>query len=157
MFISRGWWTVTLLSMHLWPDNSHPSRGLYTHPHILMDSNRNPWNPWNTQVFPFSLSILLHGHAHLSFPLQVCEQLNAWLGEFQFILNKMAPGNFDWSMHALLFLHTECIINAQVEKVKRTLLGLFIFLCREPHIHLYTPETCLRQKHIGIGISSLGI
>jgi hypothetical protein len=66
---------------------------------------------------PFHSSV---GHAHLSFPLQACEQLNAWLGGFQSILNKMTPGNFDWSMHALLFLHTERIINAQVEKAKRT-------------------------------------
>ncbi len=50
---------------------------------------------------------------------QACEQLNAWIGGFQNVLNKMTIGNFDWSLHALLFLHTQRVIKAQREKLKR--------------------------------------
>ncbi len=45
--------------------------------------------------------------------------MNAWLGGFQPILNKMAPGNFNWLLHTLLFLHTERVIMAQKEKTTR--------------------------------------
>jgi hypothetical protein len=50
---------------------------------------------------------------------QACEQLNAWLGGFQPILNRMTPGNFNWFLHSLLFLHTERVIEAQKEKKQR--------------------------------------
>ncbi len=50
---------------------------------------------------------------------QACEQLNAWIGGFQYVLNKMTIGNFDWSLHALLFLHTHRVIKAQSDKLKR--------------------------------------
>jgi hypothetical protein len=47
--------------------------------------------------------------------------LNAWIGGFQSVLNKMKPSNFDWCMHALLFLHTERVVKAQQEKQQRDL------------------------------------
>jgi hypothetical protein len=50
--------------------------------------------------------------------LQACEQLNAWIGGFQPILNKMTPNNFNWLLHSLLFLHTERVIKAQEEKAQ---------------------------------------
>ena len=31
----------------------------------------------------------------------------------------MTQGNFDWCLHALLFLHTERVIKAQMEKRQR--------------------------------------
>ncbi len=31
----------------------------------------------------------------------------------------MTIGNFDWSLHALLFLHTQRVIKAQSDKLKR--------------------------------------
>lgn len=44
---------------------------------------------------------------------QACEQLNAWLGGFQTILNKMTVDNFNWTLHTLLFLHTKKVIALQ--------------------------------------------
>ncbi|KAF9493477.1 hypothetical protein BDN71DRAFT_1395002, partial [Pleurotus eryngii] len=41
-----------------------------------------------------------------AFNTQACEQLNAWLGGFQTVLNWMTVSNFDFTMHVLLFLHT---------------------------------------------------
>ena len=31
----------------------------------------------------------------------------------------MTPNNFNWFLHSLLFLHTQCIIKAQKEKVNK--------------------------------------
>ncbi|KAF8878976.1 hypothetical protein CPB84DRAFT_1817459 [Gymnopilus junonius] len=45
-------------------------------------------------------------YAKCAFNTQVCEQLNAWLGGFQSIMNCMTPGNFNWFMHVMLFYHT---------------------------------------------------
>ncbi|KAJ8689057.1 hypothetical protein PTI98_013121 [Pleurotus ostreatus] len=42
-----------------------------------------------------------------AFNTQACEQLNAWLGGFQTVLNRMTVSNFDFTMHVLLFLHTQ--------------------------------------------------
>lgn len=44
---------------------------------------------------------------------QACEQLNAWLGGFQYVLNRMTPTNFNWFLHTMLFLHTQKIIKQQ--------------------------------------------
>ena len=35
------------------------------------------------------------------------------------MLNKMTPGNFDWCLHALLFIHTERVIKTQKQKAAR--------------------------------------
>ena len=39
--------------------------------------------------------------------------MNAWLGGFESILKRMTPGNFNWLIHVMLFLHTVYIINKQ--------------------------------------------
>ena len=57
-----------------------------------------------------------HPHYKHAFNTQACEQLNAWLGGFQSILNKMTVNNFNWTLHALLFLHTQKVINKQNAK-----------------------------------------
>jgi hypothetical protein len=46
-----------------------------------------------------------------AFNTQACEQLNAWIGGFEFILKKMTPGNFNWFLHTMLFYHTQYVIN----------------------------------------------
>ncbi|KAF9492910.1 hypothetical protein BDN71DRAFT_1591371 [Pleurotus eryngii] len=51
-----------------------------------------------------------------AFNTQACEQLNAWLGGFQTVLNQMTVSNFDFTMHVLLFLHTQRVIARQQEK-----------------------------------------
>jgi hypothetical protein len=48
-----------------------------------------------------------------AFNTQACEQLNAWLGGFEFILKKMTPSNFNWFLHTMLFYHTQHVINKQ--------------------------------------------
>jgi hypothetical protein len=42
--------------------------------------------------------------------------LNAWLGGFQNILNKMTASNFNWFLHAMLFIHTERVIIKQKQR-----------------------------------------
>jgi hypothetical protein len=50
--------------------------------------------------------------------LKACEQLNAWLGGYQTVLNKMTAGNFNWFLHSMLFLHTERVILKQQQKAQ---------------------------------------
>jgi len=50
---------------------------------------------------------------------QECEQLNAWIGGFQPVLNRTTPNNFNWFLHSLLFLHTQGIIKAQQDKAMK--------------------------------------
>ena len=45
-----------------------------------------------------------------AFNTQACEQLNAWLGGFETMLRRMTLGNFDWFLHAMLFYHTQRMI-----------------------------------------------
>jgi CxC5 like cysteine cluster associated with KDZ transposases/CxC6 like cysteine cluster associated with KDZ transposases len=49
-----------------------------------------------------------YGHTYYrnAFNTQACEQLNAWLGGFESILRRMAPGNFNWFLHTMLTYHT---------------------------------------------------
>jgi hypothetical protein len=45
--------------------------------------------------------------------------LNAWLGGFESIVNKMNGANFDWFLHTMLFIHTQRVIQKQREKEER--------------------------------------
>jgi hypothetical protein len=47
---------------------------------------------------------------------QACEQLNAWIGGFQGIVNRMTIYNFKWFLHAMLFIHTQRVIRKQKKK-----------------------------------------
>ncbi|KAF8990514.1 hypothetical protein BDQ17DRAFT_1393126 [Cyathus striatus] len=51
-----------------------------------------------------------------AFNTQACEQLNVWLGGFQSILNRMTVDNFNWTLHAMLFIHTQRVIQKQIKK-----------------------------------------
>ena len=73
-------------------------------------------NPtFNSQVCP--LLKFTYANIHQVFS-QVCEQLNAWIGGFQSILNQMTPNNFKWYLHVLLFIHTQQVIKRQMAKVE---------------------------------------
>ncbi|TFK60333.1 hypothetical protein BDN72DRAFT_779543 [Pluteus cervinus] len=48
-----------------------------------------------------------------AFNTQACEQLNAWLGGFELILRRMTIVNFNWFLHAMLFYHTQRVIQKQ--------------------------------------------
>ena len=37
-----------------------------------------------------------------AFNTQACEQLNSWLGGYEYILKCMTPGNFNWFLHSML-------------------------------------------------------
>jgi hypothetical protein len=50
-----------------------------------------------------------------AFITQACEQLNVWIGGFEFILKKMTPGNLNWFLHTVLFYHTQYVINKQMK------------------------------------------
>ncbi|KAF8992897.1 hypothetical protein BDQ17DRAFT_1392755 [Cyathus striatus] len=50
-----------------------------------------------------------------------CEQLNAWLGGFQSILNRMIVDNFNWTLHALLFIHTQRVIQKQYKRLNQNM------------------------------------
>lgn len=45
--------------------------------------------------------------------------MNAWIGGFQNILNNMTVVNFNWTLHALLFLHTQKVIANQKAKAAK--------------------------------------
>jgi len=49
----------------------------------------------------------------LTWVFQACEQLNAWLGGFETILKRMTVYNFNWFLHAMLFIHTQRVIKKQ--------------------------------------------
>ncbi|KAF8999973.1 hypothetical protein BDQ17DRAFT_1391396 [Cyathus striatus] len=57
-------------------------------------------------------------HYKRAFNTQACEQLNAWLGGFQSILNRMTVDNFNWTTHAMLFIHTQHVLMKQ--NIKQT-------------------------------------
>ena len=57
-----------------------------------------------------------HPHYKRAFNTQASEQLNAWIGGFDSIVNRMTVGNFDWFIHVMFFLHTLIVIEKQVEK-----------------------------------------
>ncbi|KAF8986160.1 hypothetical protein BDQ17DRAFT_1259787, partial [Cyathus striatus] len=57
----------------------------------------------------------IEGNEHL-IPRCACEQINAWLGGFQSILNRMTVNNFNWTLHAMLFIHTQRVIQKQIKK-----------------------------------------
>jgi hypothetical protein len=58
-------------------------------------------------------------HYTHAFNTQACEQLNAWLGGFQVVLDKMTGENFDWFLHTMLFLHSERVIRKQEEVMRK--------------------------------------
>jgi len=62
-----------------------------------------------------SFTTFTYANIHLPF-FQACEQLNAWIGGFQSILNQLTPNNFKWYLHALLFIHTQQVIKRQMAK-----------------------------------------
>ncbi|TEB11403.1 hypothetical protein FA13DRAFT_1652896 [Coprinellus micaceus] len=51
-----------------------------------------------------------------SFNTQASEQLNAWLAGFAQILRCMTAINFQWFLHAMLYLHTKRVLQRQAEK-----------------------------------------
>ena len=60
----------------------------------------------------------VNGNPHYkhAFNSQACEQLNAWIGWFQAILNKMTIDNCRWFLHVMLFLQTQRVIQKQKNK-----------------------------------------
>ena len=51
-----------------------------------------------------------------AFNTQASEQLNAWIAGFAGILKRMTIHNFNWFLHAMLYLHTKRVIAAQGKK-----------------------------------------
>jgi hypothetical protein len=45
--------------------------------------------------------------------------LNAWLGGFQTVANRMTVDNFNWFLHSMMFIHTQRIIKKQQEKEQK--------------------------------------
>lgn len=45
--------------------------------------------------------------------------MNSWLGGFESILKRMKTGNFDWFLHAMLFYHTQHVIQKQKQTVQQ--------------------------------------
>lgn len=51
-----------------------------------------------------------------AFNTQASEQLNAWISGFSGILKRMSVHNFNWLLHAMLYLHSKRVIAAQAAK-----------------------------------------
>ncbi|KAF9496404.1 hypothetical protein BDN71DRAFT_1505718 [Pleurotus eryngii] len=77
-------------------------------PNLVMVANNKQGNPYYKRAFN----------------TQACEQLNAWIGGFQTVLNQMTVNNFDFTMHVLLFLHTEHVIAKQKERQRKQAAGI---------------------------------
>ena len=62
----------------------------------------------------------VNGNPHYkhAFNSQACEQLNAWIGGFLAILNRMTIDNFRWFLHVILFIQTQKVIQKQKNKEK---------------------------------------
>jgi hypothetical protein len=58
-------------------------------------------------------------HYKRAFNTQASEQLNAWIGGFETILKRMTAGNFNWFLHAMLFIHTQRVLQKLKEKLER--------------------------------------
>lgn len=101
------WWTARYTI-----DGSAPN--LVT---VVYDEDGNPHyqRVFNTQVSENQMD----STSLLTQNVQACEQLNAWIGGFQPILNKMTVYNFDWTLHAMLFLHTQRILLKLDDKYHR--------------------------------------
>ena len=54
-----------------------------------------------------------------AFNTQACEQLNAWLGGFESILQHMTIDNFNWFLHSMFIYHTQHVIDQQNRKAAR--------------------------------------
>ncbi|KAH6915456.1 hypothetical protein BKA70DRAFT_1024829, partial [Coprinopsis sp. MPI-PUGE-AT-0042] len=52
-------------------------------------------------------------------PRLACEQLNAWLASYDSILKRMTLNNFNWFLHAILFLHAKKVLVCQEQKMAR--------------------------------------
>ncbi|KAH6873784.1 hypothetical protein BKA70DRAFT_1240949 [Coprinopsis sp. MPI-PUGE-AT-0042] len=55
-----------------------------------------------------------------AFNTQACEQLNAWLASYDSILKRMTLNNFNWFLHAILFLHAKKVLVRQERKMAKT-------------------------------------
>lgn len=66
-------------------------------PNLVITGTSNDGQPYQKQAFN----------------TQACEQLNAWLGGFESVMNRMKCGNFDWFMHAMLNFHTVQVLKRQ--------------------------------------------
>ena len=69
-----------------------------------------------------------HGQLYLkrAFNTQACEQLNAWLGGFESILKRMAPGNFDWFSHTMLFYHTRHVLESKIRETTMLMIVMIV-------------------------------
>ncbi|EDR13044.1 uncharacterized protein LACBIDRAFT_322455 [Laccaria bicolor S238N-H82] len=67
------------------------------------------------QISNMMIQMQNHENPPITF-VQVCEQLNAWLGGYQSILKHMTPGNFNWFIHTMLFYHTKYVLHKQQMK-----------------------------------------
>ena len=81
-------------------------------------------------------------HYKRAFNSQACEQLNAWLGGFQPILNRMTIDNFRWFLDVILFIQTQRVIQQQrkwrkmgMKKKMKRALRLMRMTCN--HVSLF--------------------
>ncbi|PPQ91507.1 hypothetical protein CVT25_007823 [Psilocybe cyanescens] len=59
-----------------------------------------------------------NAYAQKAFNIQMCEQLNGWLGGFESIFIYITPGNFNWFLQTMLFYHTKYVIAKQKRKAE---------------------------------------
>ena len=54
------------------------------------------------------------------YSLQACEQLNAWLAGYEYILKKFTIWNFNWFLHAILYIHSKKVLKKRAQKSDST-------------------------------------
>ncbi|KAF9493473.1 hypothetical protein BDN71DRAFT_1483465 [Pleurotus eryngii] len=105
----------------VYPDSaSHPSyiaidKGCALLKHIVRQGHWIAWEPTTRIIVTDHLCRTWCNPAPLNgdAPNLACEQLNAWIG-----------GNFDFTMHVLLFIHTQQVIAKQEKKKRKREAGI---------------------------------
>ncbi|KAF9496940.1 hypothetical protein BDN71DRAFT_1505388 [Pleurotus eryngii] len=129
------------LNIHSRPSYIAIDKGYALLKHIVKQGHWPAWEP-TTQIITWCNPAPLNGDApnlvvvandkqgnpyyKRAFNTQACEQLNAWIGGFQTVLNWMTVNNFDFTMHVLLFLHTEHVIAKQEEGQRKQAAGIVV-------------------------------
>jgi hypothetical protein len=108
--ISNGSWNTWKKSTRFIVDSYH-----YTNHRATDELCRKYCNPAPTDGSAPNLvgqKVDKNGVVHdvREFNTQTCEQLNAWLGDFETILKRMTSKNFNWFMHVMLFYHVKHVL-----------------------------------------------
>jgi hypothetical protein len=118
--IASGRWNIWRNTSRFIVDSYHYINHCTTDNLCRTYCNPAPLNGSAPNLVVVDYDRLGHPHYKCAFNTQTSEQLNAWIGGFGSIVNRMTVGNFDWFIHVMFFLHTLIVIEKQAEKRMRS-------------------------------------